>query len=158
MAKSTSLIGTCGEHLVAAYLSGHELQVGLPRGGAKGSDLFVADEDMGRPLRVQVRTGSNFGMYKGELIYSWDTSCPTPEHCVDTTWYAYIYLNGWPNEPKLPEFFFVPSAKVLTCMQVEEAANAGKPQWRTFFWMGVDDAAHHKNETGLKLLKAAMES
>jgi hypothetical protein len=160
LAKTTSqIIGACGEHYVAAFLSRHGLLVALPRAGVKGSDLFVADADLGRPLRIQVKTGTQaYGKYKGELIYSWDTSEPEPQHCNETTWYAYVWLNEWPQKPNLPEVFFVPSALVAACLEKEREANAGKKAWRSFFWMGAEEAKNHEGENGLKLLIDAMRT
>jgi hypothetical protein len=56
--SATSLVGASGEHYVAAYLSGFQLIVPMPRAGIPGSDLFVSKEKGGHPLRVQVKTGT----------------------------------------------------------------------------------------------------
>lgn len=161
--RTSAIIGACGEHYVAAYLSGHGLLVALPRAGVKGSDLFVADVDSGRPLRIQVKTATQaYGKYKGEMIYSWDTSFPSPQHCNSTTWYAYVWLNDWPEKPNqpeklnLPEVFFVPSTEVAACMEKERGSYANKKEWRTFFWMRAEEAVKYKNGNGLSRLKEAM--
>ena len=36
-----AILGSCGEHYIAAYLSGYGLIVAMPRGGMPGFDLFV---------------------------------------------------------------------------------------------------------------------
>lgn len=56
--STTTLVGASGEHYVAAYLSGFQLIVAMPRAGIPGSDLFVSKEKGGHVLRVQVKTGT----------------------------------------------------------------------------------------------------
>src|SRR5688572_14909372 len=70
------LTGLCGEHYVAAFLAGCELEVAVPRGGAARSDLFVADTKRGRPVRVQVKSARDpYGAEKGVDFCSWATDC-----------------------------------------------------------------------------------
>ena len=157
MAKSeTTTIGACGEHYVSAYLSGFGLLVALPRAGIPGSDLFVAAVSGGRPIRVQVKTGTqakrNTKWAPGE-IYLWSTSCSVIERHDENLWYAYVWLNGWPEEGKnLPEVFFVPSVDVMTCMTAVREENKENPKAWTYFWMRADDAKKYKDSAGLKPL------
>ncbi len=44
---ATAIIGACGEHYVASYLSGLNLIVAMPRVGISGFDLIVSKEKQG---------------------------------------------------------------------------------------------------------------
>ncbi len=153
---ATAIIGASGEHYVAAYLSGYELIVAMPRGGIPGSDLFISSEKGGRAIRVQVKTGTQATRKTKEEgeIYLWATSYAAIDRDDKYLWYAYVYLNGWPNEAKLPELFFVPSRIVVRCMK---ECRANKETW-PYFWMRVKDANKHKGRVGLKPLLNALES
>ena len=107
--STTALVGASGEHYVAAYLSGFQLIVAMPRAGIPGSDLFVSQEKGGHALRVQVKTGTQATRKTKEEgdIYLWATSYASIERDDKYLWYAYVYLNGWPNGQKLPEVIFV---------------------------------------------------
>lgn len=50
--RATAIIGACGEHYIAAYLSGFDLIVAMPRGGIPGCDLLVTRESKGRAIRL----------------------------------------------------------------------------------------------------------
>lgn len=129
------LTGLCGEHYVSALLAGHGLVVALPRGGASRSDLFVADNNRGSPLRVQVKTAHEpYGPYKGEQICSWATSDNIVDTHDENLWFAFVALRGWPGKQVLPEVFFLPSKDVATVMSTEKGRS------RTFFWMRLSDA------------------
>jgi|CXWL01.1.fsa_nt_gi hypothetical protein len=155
-----AIVGACGEHYVAAYLSRHELVVALPRAGVKGSDLFVANPDSGFPIRIQAKTARDAtGRYKRRDFYSWDTTCPSQNFCNDATWYAYVSLKDWPTtDGAVPEVFFIPSADVRKQMIAVQSADAGdKPAWsRTFFWMYADEIIQYKGEAGFAKLKIAL--
>jgi hypothetical protein len=75
---STAIIGACGEHFVAAYLSGFQLTVAMPRGGIPGFDLLVTKEKSGHAIRIQVKTGtqSTRKTKKDGEIYLWSTPYP----------------------------------------------------------------------------------
>jgi len=150
---TTAITGACGEHYVASYLSGYGLIVALPRAGVKGSDLFVAEDD-GHPLRVQVKTGKqSYGSDRTGQFYSWDTSYTVINQLDPSQWFAYLWLNGWPKEPNLPELFFVPSEIVVDHMKTQQAANNKRP----FFWMYVGEAENYRGANGLILLRSAMK-
>lgn len=155
---SSAIIGACGEHYVAAYLSRNDLLVALPRAGVKGSDLFVAAVESGRPLRIQVKTAIDpKGTLQGREFYSWFTNCPTIEHCTDTTWYAYVSLNAWPQTDDLPEVFFVPSGEVLKRLTVERDKNIEKKKENpTFFWAYSEELIPYKGAIGLTAMREAM--
>ena len=153
---TTAIIGASGEHYVAAYLSGFKLIVAMPRAGIPGSDLFVSNEKGGHAIRVQVKTGTQAtrkDKTEGE-IYLWATSYAAIERNDKYLWYAYVYLNGWPNSEKLPEVFFVPSKVVVKCMT---ECRENEETW-PYFWMRVDDAKNYKGNTGVQLLLNALNS
>jgi hypothetical protein len=152
MRSATTIIGACGEHYIAAYLSGDNLIVAMPRGGIPGSDLLVAREKGGNPIRVQVKTGTQATRNTREYgpIYLWPTSLGAIERNDKHLWYAYVWLNGWPADEKLPEVFFVPSRKVASCMKGEV-----KESW-PYFWMAVGEAKKYKGRSGLNLLLEAL--
>ena len=153
--SATSLIGASGEHYVAAYLSGFQLIVAMPRAGIPGSDLFVSKEKGGHALRVQVKTGTQATRRTKDEgdIYLWATSYAAIERNDKYLWYAYVYLNGWPNGEKVPEVFFVPSRVVVKCMR---ECRANKETW-PYFWMRVKEATKYKGRTGLKAFLHALQ-
>ena len=74
--RSTAIVGACGEHYVAGYLSGFDLIVAMPRGGIPGCDLLVTKEFKGHAVRMQVKTGTQARKNTrsdGEF-YLWPTS------------------------------------------------------------------------------------
>lgn len=154
--STTALVGASGEHYVAAYLSGSELIVAMPRAGIPGADLFVSKEKGGHALRVQVKTGTQATKKTKEEghIYLWATSYAAIERDDRYLWYAYVYLNGWPNGEKLPEVFFVPSRIVVRCMK---ECRANKETW-PYFWMRAKEAEKYRGRAGLKGLLNALLS
>ena len=46
--RPSVIIGACGEHYLASYLSGFGLIVAMPRAGIPGCDLLVATSKGGR--------------------------------------------------------------------------------------------------------------
>jgi hypothetical protein len=153
---ATAIIGACGEHYVAAYLSGHNLIVAMPRAGIPGFDLIVSKEKGGHSIRVQVKTGTQ-STRKNKIeghIYLWSTSYTAIELNDDYLWYAYVWLNGWPDSENLPEVFFVPSNLVVKVMKECKENNESWP----YFWMKKDDAEKYKGSTGFKLLQNALAS
>ena len=153
---TTAIIGASGEHYVAAYLSGFKLIVAMPRAGIPGSDLFVSNEKGGHAIRVQVKTGTQATRKDKTVgeIYLWATSYAAIERNDKYLWYAYVYLNGWPNSEKLPEVFFVPSKIVVRCMR---ECHENKETW-PYFWMRVADAKKYKGHIGVQLLLNALDS
>ena len=97
---STAIIGACGEHYVAAYLSGHNLIVAMPRAGIPGFDLIVSNEKGGHSIRVQVKTGTQATRKTKDEgnIYLWSTSYAAIERDDKYLWYAYVWLNHWPPQ------------------------------------------------------------
>ncbi len=155
----TAVIGACGEHYVAAYLSGSNLIVAMPRAGIPGFDMLVSNEKGGHAIRVQVKTGTQAtkkDKYEGP-IYLWSTSYSAIERDDEYLWYAYVWLNKWPNEnehpEKHPEVFFVPSSKVIDVMKECKENNETWP----YFWLTVEDAKQYKGESGLKLLRKSLD-
>jgi hypothetical protein len=156
MKLATSIIGACGEHYIAAYLSGYSLIVAMPRGGIPGSDLFVSKEKGGNTIRVQVKTARTEAMKNDRdvgRIYLWRTGATAAiERNDQNLWYAYVWLNGWPTGETFPETFFVPSKVVVKCMK---GVLADKDTWE-YFWMRVREAQKYKGLSGLKSLLDAL--
>ena len=153
MAKSsTAILSACGEHYVAAYLSRFQLIVALPRAGVPGCDLLVASEKGGPAIRVQVKTGTQStrtDKLEGP-IYLWHTSFKACELKDPNLWFAYVWINNWPQDGKQPEVFFVPSKVVAATMTKCKADGDAE-----FFWMKVEDAAKYNGQNGLEpILKA----
>ena len=149
-----AIVGVCGEHYIAAYLSGVDLIVAMPRGGIPGSDLFVSKEKGGHAVRVQVKTGTQ-ATRKNKVegpIYLWATSCAVIERDDEHLWYAYVWLNGWPNGKNHPEVFFVPAKFVVERMKDEV-----NEKW-SYFWMRVDEAEQYRGHVGLQSLLTALNS
>lgn len=153
---ATAIVGASGEHYVAGYLSGYKLIVAMPRAGIPGCDLLVSNETNGRAIRLQVKTGTQSTRKTKEEgeIYLWSTSYAAIDRDDKNLWYAYVYLNGWPNNEKLPEVFFVPSKTVASCMK---ECRANKETW-PYFWMLAKDANKAKGYSGLRLMLKALES
>jgi hypothetical protein len=155
MKKTTpTIIGACGEHYVAAYLSGHNLIVAMPRAGIPGFDLIVSNEKGGHSIRIQVKTGTQStrkNKVEGD-IYLWPTSYAAIERNDVYLWYAYVWLNDWPNGNNLPEIFFVPSSVVVKVMKECKEDNDSRP----YFWMKKNDAEKYKGDSGFQLLNNAL--
>ena len=154
MRQATTLIGACGEHYVAAYLSGHNLIVAMPRAGVPGSDMFVSRDKGGRALRLQVKTGTQATRNDREVgpIYLWATSYAVIERNDRELWYAYVWLKGWPKADSGPELFFVPGKEVIRCIK---GCLADKDTW-PYFWLRVQDAGRYRGTAGLKGLLNAL--
>jgi len=150
---ATAIVGACGEHYIAAYLSGFGLVVAMPRGGTPSCDLLVTNEKGGHAICLQVKTGRKAyenRKTEGE-IYLWDTSRAVIKRDNKNLWYAYVWLNDWPDSGNLPEVFFVPSKRVVKCIKGEKVK-------RTFFWMYADDAKKFRGRLGLRSLLDALDS
>ena len=150
---STAIKGACGEHYVAAYLSGFDLIIAVPRAGIPGFDLLVSSDKGGHVIRLQVKTGAKYkGKYEGREIYLWRTSYAAIERSDDEfLWYAYVGLNGWPSKENLPEVFFIPNKDVVACLKECKAGN----DWPCF-WMYQDYAKKYKGELGLQSIFDAL--
>lgn len=152
--SATATIGACGEHYVAAYLSGQQLIVAMPRAGVPGFDMLVSTEKGGHAIRVQVKTGTQATRKTKDEgdIYLWSTSYSAIDRDDKFLWYAYVWLNDWPSKEKLPEIFFVPSKVVVDCMKECKDNNESWP----YFWMRVGEASKYKGDSGLQLLLNAL--
>lgn len=159
MAKSdTARIGACGEFYVASYLTGCRMLVALPRAGVPGTDMFVAKAHRGTPLRVQVKTATRATKRDKEVgdIYLWSTPCSVIELNDDNLWYAYVWLNGWPDGAEVPEVFLVPSAFVVERMKAVRLEIEKRPKTWPFFWMRFDEAEQFRGKQGIHLLAEAL--
>jgi len=153
---TTAVIGACGEHYVAAYLSGHGLIVAMPRAGIPGFDMIVSNEKGGHSIRVQVKTGTQSTRKTTDEgdIYLWSTSYAVIERDDEYLWYAYVWLKGWPQKENSPEVFFVPSKYVTEVMKECKDNNDSWP----YFWMKKNEAEKFKEWSGFQLLKNALDS
>jgi hypothetical protein len=133
-------------------LAGFGLSVAMPRGGAARDDLFVADAQRGRPLRVQVKTACDpYGRYQGKPFCSWPTNCSIINSHDESLWFAFVALRGWPKATDLPEVLFVRSDDVAERMKLEQGKS------RTFYWIYEEEAEVYKGEKGISRLKAALD-
>lgn len=158
MAKNkpdNAIKGSCGEHYIAAYLSGCGLIVAMPRGGMPGFDLFVTREKSGHAFRIQVKTGTQAIKNHKDLgsIYLWATSYKVIDLNDPYLWYAYVWLRDWPNGEKTPEVFFVPSSVVVACMK---GCQADGDTW-PYFWLHREEAEQYRGHRGLAPLLMALE-
>ncbi|MSR56842.1 MAG: hypothetical protein EXS05_04125 [Planctomycetaceae bacterium] len=153
---STAILGACGEHFVASYLSGFRLIVALPRAGVPGCDLLVAGEKVGHAVRIQVKTGTQSTTTNkvDGPIYLWHTSYNVIENNDKHLWYAYVYLRNWPHGEEQPELFFVPSRVVIETMTECKKLNENP----SFFWMKVGDASKYRGRAGLQAILDDLKS
>lgn len=156
--QSTAIKGACGEHYVAAYLSGisdFKLIVAMPRAGIPGLDLLVSNEKGGHAISIQVKTGTQATRKdQGRKMYLWSTSYSAIDRDDRFLWYAYIWLKNWPIKDELPEVFFVLSKMVSDRIQECKEANESWP----YFWMYEDEAQQYRGNSGFKLLMDALGS
>lgn len=144
MSTQTQLTGACGEHYVAAILSGKGYVVALPRGGSPVVDLLVSSSDGKHAITVQVKTATSaWKGTKGKEHWEWPISSSAEENFSDKLFYAFVDLRGWPNSPqskkKSPELYeehptgplvFVASSETIR----KAAAYARNENWKRFFW------------------------
>lgn len=147
--RPSVIIGACGEHYLASYLSGFGLIVAMPRAGIPGCDLLVATSKSGRAARLQVKTGTQSTKTHREegKIYLWWTSPTVIKREDPNLWYAYIWLKNWPHGEQLPEVFFVPAHVVVKCLK----QCVRDKEWPCF-WMHADDAKKFEGQFGLRRL------
>ena len=158
--RSTSTIGAAGEHYVAAYLSSKGLVVAIPRANSPATDMLVTAEASGRPISIQVKTGTSaLYTYKRtpeKNYWLWDTQSPPANLVNESHWYVFVFVNGWPStdDPKMmPITFFVPSRVVDDYLKREQTGLK-----RPFFIMTLDEAEQYRGEVGYQKLAAAMSA
>ena len=151
------IVGTTGEHYVAAYLSGMGLIVSLTRGGIQSIDLLVASPSGGRPVSVQVKTGAHptthvvYAHKPKDNYWTWHTGPKALDLSDETYWYAFVFTDGWPKSGRVPEVFFVPSKVVAKRIRKEQR----KERTRLYFWMDDAKAEEYRGIAGYgKLLTA----
>jgi hypothetical protein len=147
--RPSTVIGACGEHYVASYLSGFGLIVAMPRAGILGCDLLVATSKSGQAARLQVKTGTQSTKTTRESgkIYLWWTSPTVIKRDDPNLWYAYVWLKEWPQGEQTPEVFFVPSKVVVKCLK----QCVRDKEWPCF-WVRSEDAEVFRGKSGLKQL------
>ena len=153
---ASGMVGACGEHYVAAWLTAHGFIAAIPRAGVPGCDLFVALERGGRALKIQVKTGRQASKTTREegKIYLWSTAYGALKRKDHEYWYAFLWLNGWPAGPNHPEVFFVPAKRVISYLR---GAKRIKDKW-PFFWMKEREAEKFRGEVGLKLMSKTLRT
>jgi hypothetical protein len=147
--RPSVIIGACGEHYLASYLSGFGLIVAMPRAVIPGCDLLVATSKGGRAARLQVKTGTQSTKThreEGKIYLCW-TSQTVIKREDPNLWYAYIWLKNWPHGEQLPEVFFVPAHVVVKCLK----QCVRDKEWPCF-WMHADDAKKFEGQSGLRRL------
>lgn len=151
----SAIIGACGEHYVASYLSGFRLIVAMPRAGVPGSDMFVSRVNNGPALRIQVKTGTQArrkDKVEGD-IFLWYASKRAITNVSKYLWYVFVYLDGWPQESRDPTLLIVPSetvaAQVKKCLDADEML---------FFWLPVVEAEQYRGSNGLKQMLTVLDS
>src|SRR5450759_3182622 len=129
--RPSVIIGACGEHYLAGYLSGF--------------DLLVTTSKSGRAARLQVKTGTQSTKTDREVgkIYLWWTSPTVIKREDQNLWYAYVWLKDWPHGEHLPEVFFVPSKIVVKCLK----QCIRDKEWPCF-WMRVEEAKKFEGQSG----------
>lgn len=126
----TAVTGVCGEHFVAAKLSGMGYVVALPRGGSPAVDLLVSSVDGKKSIAVQVKTAkAAWKNTKDKEHWEWAISAKAEGNISDTLFYAFVDLKGWPKPGSLPDVFIAPSATIS-----EAAKYARENNWSRFFW------------------------
>jgi len=157
MAKRQGVIvGACGEHYVASYLSGMGLVVALTRMGSPATDLFVTAEAGGRAVTLQVKAGGlhSHVMYKRKPerdYWVWRTGKKAIDGAKESHWYAFVFVGDWPQRKGSPnpEVFFVPSKIVARTLR--------KPKnQRDWFWMYDREIEEYRGLAGYKKLKKAL--
>lgn len=141
-------VGPSGEFYVASFLSAHNLCVGLPRGGAARFDLVVAHESGAPSLLIQVKSGTQSRRKDKDVgsIFEWQTGKKSIDDHDKYFWYAFVWLNGWPEAQYIPRVFFVPSRRVSDCVQEEFRRKGGS--WLSF-WIRESDAEQYEGTQGL---------
>jgi hypothetical protein len=152
---ATAVIGACGEHYVASYLSRLGLIVALPRAGVPGCDLLVTHQSGGKSIRLQVKTGTDLPRKDKSvgLILLWRTSFKVIDANLDNLWFAYVWLKeDWPkNEGTCPEVFFIPACDVAATLS--QCRDDGEGEW---YWITVDGSKRYKGLNGFNLMSKSL--
>jgi hypothetical protein len=139
------IIASCGEYYVAAYLSGFDLIVALPRAGVPTCDMLVTSDLKGPAIKIQVKTGTQSKTTtkkKGDTWYEW----PINEKVIEKE-DEFLWLNDWPKKKEnCPELFFVPSKAVAS--EVRKRLQEGK-KW-LFYCIEGDDIQNYMGRNGLE--------
>src|SRR5579862_3856940 len=136
--RQRGILGTCGEHYVASYLSGMGVVVALTRSGTPATDIIVTSESGGRSVSLQVKTGAtyNYTNYKRNPennYWVWRVGSKALDGARESHWYAFVSIGDWPQikDAPNPNVFFVPSKVVAKTLR------EGKKNQRDWFWMPV---------------------
>jgi hypothetical protein len=155
MAKlQRTVLGACGEHYVASYLSGMGVVVALTRGGTPATDLIVTSETGGRAVSIQVKAGGTFSYTKYKRKpennqWTWRVGRKAMDRANESHWYAFVYIGDWPQGEHFPKVFFVPSKTVRKKLRGTETSQ------QDWFWMREDEAKVYSGLTGYQKLKKA---
>ena len=147
-----SIRGVCGEHFVAAYLSGMGLVVGVTSGGAPATDLFATSESGKRTVSLQVKTGGiscHDTRKKKPENSGWKWPTKTENSPSPSRWYAFVFAGDWPVGKDFPRVFFVPSETVAQKGLDPEISES-------WFWISEVEAEQYEGENGYALLAKAL--
>lgn len=151
--KHKAIIGACGEHYVAALLSGLGLIVALPRGGVSTTDLLVTDPDCESAVAIQVKTSRNplqdGHKARAEQYLAWHTSANVIGRVSPSLWYAYVALNEWPTAQHSPDVYFVPSEEVSRVVREEQRTSSSS---MLFYWLGVEQSEAYLGTRGAQAI------
>jgi hypothetical protein len=115
-------IGLAGEFYVLAQLVQHDLIATLTLANTKGVDILVANPELNRLFKIEVKTTDSDPRYESlfsnEPCYSWPMSAKH-ERLIDADlFYCFVVLRGC---TQLPRFFIVPSRYVATYVRAQHA-------------------------------------
>jgi hypothetical protein len=115
-------IGLAGEFYVLAQLVQHDLIATLTLANTKGVDILVANPDLNRLFKIEVKTTDSDPRYESlfanEPCYGWPMSTKH-ERLIDADlFYCFVVLRGC---TQLPRFFIVPSRYVATYVRAQHA-------------------------------------
>ena len=121
----TAMVGLAGEYYVLAQLAHRGLVGTLTLGNTKGVDILVADPDVSRVSKLEVKTSRsrlvNEKLFPGGPFYKWQMSAKH-EVMNDPHLYFCFVLLGEPKQ--LPRFFVVRSQVVAEYVS-----------WQHRFWL-----------------------
>jgi hypothetical protein len=115
-------VGLAGEFYVLAQLVQHDLVATLTLANTKGVDILVANPELNRLFKIEVKTTVNSprngSIFANEPCYCWPMSAKH-ERVIDANlFYCFVVLRGC---TQLPRFFIVPSRYVATYVREQHA-------------------------------------
>jgi hypothetical protein len=115
-------IGLAGEFYVLAQLVQHNLVATLTLANTKGVDILVANPELNRLFKIEVKTtasGPRYGsIFANEPCYAWPMSAKHECLIGEDLFYCFVVLREC---TQLPRFFIVPSLYVATYVREQHA-------------------------------------